>query len=276
MAEPKNDQNIAMYFVTHEGQKRGPFDLEMIEAMALAGHFPADVPICRCGTDEWVPLDSRCLPPALPSREFAIPSKKNKGAPAANILFIAVGSLVVLIIGANILNKEKPSHSGSNSFSKTEYPPPASSYTSPKATYTPSTSSYTPPKTNLPSSYTPAKSTNILPKESSDSKLYRSANGQTYRVPNSAYQRLIIKRSELDAKQRLINSNKEVVDSLSAELNRLKTTINRTSQYQVDSFNKKVKAFNDKNDQLQIQIDSFNSAVDAFNVELARCGTPVR
>ena len=277
MAEPKNDQNIALYFVTHEGQNRGPFDLEMIEAMALAEHFPADVPIRRCGTDEWVPLDSRSLPPALPSGEFAMPSKKNKGASAANILFIAVGSLVVLLIGANILKKDKPSHSGSNSFSKTEYTSLASSYTSPKATYTPSTASYTPPKTtNLPSSFKPAKSTDTLPKESSDSKLYRSANGQTYRVPNNAYQRLIIRRTELDAKQRLVKSDKEEVDSLSAELNRLKSTINRSSQYQVDSFNKKVNAYNAKNNQLQIQIDSFNSAVDNFNEELARVGTPVR
>ena len=263
MAEPKNDQNIALYFVTHEGQNRGPFDLEMIEAMALAEHFPADVPIRRCGTDEWVPLDSRSLPPALPSGEFAMPSKKNKGASAANILFIAVGSLVVLLIGANILKKDKPSHSGSNSFSKTEYTSLASSYTPPKTT-------------NLPSSFKPAKSTDTLPKESSDSKLYRSANGQTYRVPNNAYQRLIIRRTELDAKQRLVKSDKEEVDSLSAELNRLKSTINRSSQYQVDSFNKKVNAYNAKNNQLQIQIDSFNSAVDNFNEELARVGTPVR
>jgi hypothetical protein len=265
MATSKTTQSASRYYVTHQGQVRGPFDLRMIEAMALAGQFPANVPVCRVGTEEWIPLGSPLIqPPPLPNREAARPKKNYGWDSPAKISLIVVGSVVALIIGGNAINDlGKPSRTNSYSSPKTAYTPPASSYTQPKTTY--SSPSYTPPK-----------STYSSPNMSSDSTLYRDAQGRTYRVPNSAYQRLLVKKTELDAKQRSINLAQAELDSLSAEFDRLKRTIDRTSQYQIDSFNDKVNAYNTKNNQLQIQIDSFNAAVDAFNAELERVGTPIR
>jgi hypothetical protein len=264
MATPKTTQSVPRFYVTHQGQVRGPFDLEMIEAMVLAGQFPAGVPVCMVGREEWIPLASRSQPPSLPNGGTARPKKNYGWDSPANISLIVVGSVVTLIIGGNAINDlGKPSRSNSDSSPKTAYTPPASSYTPQKTTY--SSPSYTPPK-----------STYSSPNVSSDSTLYRDAQGRTYRVSNSAYQRLLVKKTELDAKQRSINLAQAELDSLNAELDRLKLTIDRTSQYQIDSFNGKVNAYNTKSNQLQNQIDSFNAAVDAFNAELERVGTPIR
>jgi hypothetical protein len=175
-----------------------------------------------------------------------------------------VSSVVALIIGGIAINDfSKSSRSNSYSSSKTTYIPPESSGTPPTTVYS-------------PPSYIPPKSTYNSSSANADSKLYRDVQGRTYRVPNSAYQRLLITKSDLDAKQRSIELAESELGSLSAEIDRRRRTIDRTSQYEIDSFNSKVNSFNVKNHQLQIQIDSFNAAVDAFNAELERVGTLIR
>jgi peptidoglycan hydrolase CwlO-like protein len=142
-----------------------------------------------------------------------------------------------------------------------------------KTTYTQPSPSYTPPKT----AYSPPKQSAYNPPgANADSTLYKDAQGRTYRVPNSAYQRLLLKKAEIDTQQRRLTLAKSEVESLGAEIERLRRTIDQTSQYEIDAFNSKVERFNSKSDQLQIQIDSFNDAVDSFNAELERVGTPIR
>ena len=257
MATLKTPQQAPPYYVTHQGQVRGPFYLQMIEAMVMAGQFPSNVPICKDGTEEWVAFGSDTQPPPLPS-EKATKTKKHyrRGSPA-NITLIVMSSVVALVIGGVAINGlSKSSRSNSYSSGKTTYIPPA----------------YTPPKTSPPS-YTPPKSTYNSSSANADSTLYRNAEGRTYRVPNSAYQRLLITKSDLDTKHRSIELAKSELGSLSAEIERRRRTIDRTSQYEIDSVNSKVNSFNLKNDRLQIQVDSFNAAVDAFNAELERVGT---
>ena len=41
------------YFVSHNGEVKGPFDLDMIEAFILSGHYPRGVRICAVDSKEW-------------------------------------------------------------------------------------------------------------------------------------------------------------------------------------------------------------------------------
>jgi len=145
-----------------------------------------------------------------------------------------------------------------------------STFTLPVAVATPSQTSYLPP------SYTPSIPIYSASGETTDSTLYRDAQGRTYRVSNSDYHRLLAKKQELDSKERLIELSEKELDSLDDEITRLRRRLDRTSQYQIDSFNRKVDTYNDERQQLQRQIDSFNRSVNAFNDELERVGTLIR
>lgn len=278
METPKTTQSAPRFYVTHQGQVRGPFDLEMIEAMVLAGQFPAGVPVCMEGTEEWIPLASRSQPSPLPNKVTAKPKKNSGWDSPTNIILITVGGCVgmaVLIMGLVHL-KNSGSRSSSSSVAAPASTSASSYYRKDQFERVPVVAAPTPPESDFDPSYTPPKSTYSSQNVSADSTLYRDAQGRTFRVPNSAYQRLLVKKSLLDIKQRAINSVKTEIDSLSAELDRIKLTLDRTSQYEIDLYNTKVNAYNTKNDRLQVQIDSFNAAVAAFNAELERVGTPIR
>ena len=105
---------------------------------------------------------------------------------------------------------------------------------------------------------------------------YVDAQGQKYSVSSTAYTRLIVKKSQLDEKEEAIKLAKVELASLKREIDGLRGTIDKTSQYQIDLFNDKVRTYNTKNSQTQIQIDYFNAAVDDFNTELIRVGTLIR
>ena len=263
MATFRTPQSNPRYYVTHEGQVRGPFDLTMIEAMVLAGQFPANLPVCKDGTEEWIPLSDQIQSAHLTDDETAKPNKNYDWDSPASISLLVVGLVVALMIGSMVIkNLSEPSRSNSHSSSKTPYKPPASTSTPPKTTY--SSSSYTP------------KTEYSTPNISPDSTLYRDAKGRTFRVPNESYQRLIAQKIQIESKQRSVKMAQAELVSLGAEIDRLSGSIGRTSQNQIDSFNDKVRAYNAKDSQIQLQEDYFNAAVNDFNAELIRVGTLIR
>jgi hypothetical protein len=69
MADPQTTQSTSLYYVNHEGKRCGPFELRMIEAMVLAGLFPASKPIRKDKTEEWISFDSQIRPSPLPYGE---------------------------------------------------------------------------------------------------------------------------------------------------------------------------------------------------------------
>ncbi|CAB5033403.1 unannotated protein [freshwater metagenome] len=242
---------------------RGPFDLTMIEAMALAGQFPANLPVCKDGTEEWIPLSCQIQPAHLMDGEMARPKKNYSWDSPASISLLVAGLVVALISGSIVIkNLSEPSRSNSYSSPKTSYSLPASTYTPPKNTY--SSTNYTP----KPEYSTP----NVSP----DSTLYRDEQGRTFRVPNSSYQRINAKKAQLETKQRSINMAQAELDFLNGEIDRLRATIDKTNQHQIDLINDKVRNFNTRNRKTQIEIDYFNAAVSDFNAELIRVGTLIR
>lgn len=262
-------QSSQRYYVNHDGQVRGPFNLQMVEVMVLAEQFPPNLFVCKEGTEEWIPLNSLNQPPylnqppRLENEEISSP-KENYGAdsPSNASLKIVASVVGLIIVGGSISILSGPSKSNSYSSAETSYKPPVSSYVPPKATY--SSSSYT--------SKTEYSSQNA----SSGSTLYNDAQGRRYRVPNTSYQQINAKKTRLEIMQRSINTAHAELDSLSAEIDHLRGSIDRTSQYQIDSFNDKVRAFNAKESRNHIQIDQFNAAVNEFNAELIRVGTLIR
>lgn len=263
MASLETDQSSLRYYVTHDGHVRGPFDLKLIEVMVLAGQFSANLSVCKDGTEEWIPLNSLIQPPHLKNEEISSPKKNYGSDSSANISMKIVASVVALIIvGTAISVFSKPTKSNSYSRAKTSYKKSPSSYNPTKATY--------------PSSSYTTKTEYSSQNASSDSTLYNDAQGRTYRIPNASYQRINAKKAQLEIKQRSINLAQSELDSLSREIDRLRGTIDKTSQYQIDLFNDRVRTYNTKNSQTQIQIDYFNAAVDDFNAELIRVGTLIR
>ena len=106
----------------------GPFSLELIEAMALSGVFPSDVPVCREGTQEWHPL-SRNNQPGQPCGPCPLTGST-----------VLIGSLVtaLLILGACLFIRSR---------SEAQRTPaqPAVAHNTNSPTPTLSTPSYTPP-----------------------------------------------------------------------------------------------------------------------------------
>ncbi len=338
---PLSDKIKAEYLVHHGGQVQGPFDLNFVEAMVMAGVYPADVRVQVVGESKIAPLNQRrgeaLLPPAPQQHEIEIevipglfgeevlfpPAQKQaepprltsrqerRGRPlpvqnhsepppsppkplSTEAKFAwgvgIAGTLVLLLIFAVV-------SSSSSSRSDISYP----STTAPdglnhaqhraldaaraasdavRAAIAESVYSPTPP----PPSYTPSASTyspsfgsssSIAPPKE-DSQIYRDASGRTYRVPNSAYYRLLTMKSALDAKQRLLDAEEAQLKSLADELDRERLYLNRSSQYSVDAFNRKVNRVNSLNDRLQSSVNDYNRDVNAFNAELERVGTLIR
>ena len=53
MRAPDSPVGTLRYFVSHNSELKGPFDLDMIEAFILSGHYPRGVRICAVGSKEW-------------------------------------------------------------------------------------------------------------------------------------------------------------------------------------------------------------------------------
>ena len=53
MSAPDSPVGPLRYLVSHNSEVKGPFDLDMIEAFILNGHYPRGVRICAVGSKEW-------------------------------------------------------------------------------------------------------------------------------------------------------------------------------------------------------------------------------
>jgi hypothetical protein len=128
------------------------------------------------------------------------------------------------------------------------------------------------PAYSSPSPYTGTTTTPSV----AGTTLYRDASGRTYRVSDADYYRLLSRRQSLDMEQRRIDARERELEDLGSQIDRMRFSLDRTSQYAVDSFNRKVREINSLSDDLEYMVSSYNRQVDAFNAELERVGTPVR
>lgn len=250
------------YFVSHHGEVKGPFDLDMIEAFILSDHYPRGVQIRAEGSNQWKShsFELKAAPPPLPQQSSQpVGSKPSGGVPKWALWGGG-------ILGAFILMKM---FSGGNSAT----PSSVSSSYAPKATPYPSGLTTLRPTTY--SNYRTYYSTPVSVATPAD-VMYRGTNGRTYSVPHVAYLRLSKERAAIDQEEAAINAiqanQKAYSDSIESE----RTYLDRTNQYEIDAFNEKIDNLNAAHAQLKQRIDIFNRSINAFNAELDRVGTPVR
>lgn len=262
------------YVVSHNGEVKGPFDLDMIEAFILSGHYPKDVRICPEGTDDWKSHAPATATPTSAPLHTA-PRSTNKPPRTLPKWPFWVGGLIVLWIIGTSSRGTRDTASASRS---SAYLPTATPYRA----YAPAASSSAP----RPSYSTPVASSGFDPfkagAEPLDSAalpsdvLYKGANGRTYRVPHSAYLRLSRQRAAIDAEEAAITAIQAKQRGLSDRLETERSFLDRTDEFEVDAFNDQINDLNTARIQLKRRIDAFNTSVDAFNAELERVGTPER
>lgn len=270
MTSSDDIQNSTRFFVSFNGEMKGPLDLEMIEAFMLSGHYPESVQIRREDSDEWTPHFVRTEASPPPIKIAQPPSRTEVGLPRKpNILtdwrLILGGVLVAFfVIKAMSTGESKPASKYSTRATPRPYKPTSGTKPAPRS------SAATAPTTKTSSSgYTAASST---PAET----IYRGANGRTYRVPHSEYPRLSRLQSALTEQKRSLDQFEGQVNAIEAQINRAKQSLDTTSQYEIDSYNEKINRYNRATEQLSRQTDAFNSDVNSFNSDLERVGTLTR
>lgn len=305
------------YLVKHDGQVQGPFEMNFIEAMIMAGVYASDVLIKEAGGDVFTPMSQGKQPerrasqiagqpprpPPIPAQNNGLrspPPLRQTNTPPVNSRSVSTGSnrarkavgwetklawgvgIVAAIIIIAVYSDITASSSSKHKANSSNYSSPPqrrvetkakvsnTGYTKPEVTSAYHPISVSPPPDPIAFSAPPA------PKPIDDSKIYRDASGRTYRVPNSAYYRLLAMKAALDPKKVALDQEESAISALGAEIDRLRLFIDRTNQFSVDQFNQKVNRFNDANKRFQPSVDDYNRDVNAFNSELARVGTLIR
>jgi hypothetical protein len=274
------------YFVHHAGEVHGPFEVSFIEAMVMAGVYARNVFVQELNSEAVMPLagvlPGGAMPPPLPGGRR---STNNSSAAATAWICSILGSGLLMLIICLVIQSRWGKDSTKTS---SPYSSSSSSSSSPYSSY-PYTSTSTPPPVTLPA-YTPPKLTlPPLPAGTYDrpsapplsvpepvvdnTKVYRDASGRSYRVSSYDYGRLQGMKSQLDVKQRAIDISEANVRLLEIELDAARAALDNTSQYQIDSFNRKVDRFNALNEELKSEVSTYNQSVRAFNSELSRVGT---
>jgi hypothetical protein len=308
--KPEQVNPQRQYHVHHEGQPQGPFDLQFIEAMVLAGVYPPSVVVQKTGSMDRVPLNKLQKPMHLGRTEdtthisfgplleiplehslfgdiagTSITEKKSANTPILEAMLawgmIVVAGIIFLGWAYTQVSATNPARASSpivfnsarvpdRSPNKVEanHEPKVGSALTPSKMAAPVRSSRDIP---FPVLQTPSSTSPI-----EDFQTYRDASGRTYRVPNSAYSRLISMKSAMERKKRDMDSEEAQLKSLSDQLDKDGRFLDRTSQHSVDGFNRRVEQLNSANDTLQFLVDDYNRDVNAFNAELERVGTPIR
>jgi hypothetical protein len=252
----------ARYFVSHNGEVKGPFDLDMIEAFILSGHYPHGVQICAQDSNQWKShsFEVKAAPPPLPQQSSQpVGSKPSGGVPKWALWGGG-------ILGVYILMKM---FSGGDSAT----PSSVSSSYAPKAT--PYPYGLTTPRPTLYPTYRTYYSTPVSVATPAD-VIYRDTNGRTFNVPHNDYLRLTKQRDAIDQEEAAITAIQAKEKAYSDSLESERIYLDRTNQYEIDAFNEKVDNLNAAHAQLRQRIKMFNRSIDAFNAELERVGTPVR
>jgi hypothetical protein len=267
--------------VSQNGEIKGPFDLDMIEAFILSGHYPKNIQICAEGSNQWRSHSPTVETPHA-ARPTAATASPVTASPSGGIAKwkIVLGALV----GLWILGKMLGGGSTATPAKSTRTTPAATPYSF--ATSTNSTLSATPFSTSFtlapasfprpashstPRTYYPPPAAAATPAN----VLYTGANGRTYSVPHSDYLRLSRQKEALDQEDVVVTAVQTRLDAEQASLEQQRAYLDRTNQYEIDDFNQKINAFNTKKSQVGRQIATFNGHVDSFNAELARVGTLV-
>jgi hypothetical protein len=243
------------FFVSFNGEVKGPFDLELIDAFILSGHYPEVVQIRGVDSDEWKPHSViETTTPAPVTKQS--PPRPEKNANIFTDWRLILGGVVVafFVFKGMSSGESKPT---SRYSSNTPRP-----YQSTPSTALPSTGS------------SQSKSRYVAPPATPADTLYKGADGRTYRVPHSEYPRLSRMKSALTEQKTSLDQFESQANALEAQITRDKELLDRTNQSQIDSYNQKIDRYNRTSEQLKSHIDSFNSGVNAFNAELKRVGTP--
>ena len=141
---------------------------------------------------------------------------------------------------------------------------------------------YTPNQPTAPSKPTPKprkRTTYKTPRATLppvDTRVYRDAHGNTYRVSNSDYLRLQSMKLSLSGKELGLSSEKSRLNTLAIDVDLSRTRLDRTSQYEIDEFNQKVRDVNAMSRRVQSLVNDYNRDVNSFNRELERVGTLIR
>lgn len=240
------------YLVSQNGDITGPFDLDMIEAFILSGHYPKSVQICAEGSNQWRSHSPTVEVPHVARPDAATPAPVTP-KPSGGIATwkIVLGALVGLWILAAIFGAGR--------------------------TTTPAKSiSYTPVATRRSAIYSPPPYSPLAAVSSPANVLYAGADGHTYSVPHGDYVRLSRQKEALDQEDAVVSEAQARLKVEQTSLERQSAYLDRTNQYEVDDFNRKIDTLNTKKSRAGRQIATFNDHVNSFNAELARVGTLVR
>lgn len=279
MGDPRS--NPLRYFVSNNGETKGPFNLDLIDAFILSGHYPEEVRIRGEGSNEWkehAPVVDMAAPTVQPdSPRFAarIPKWLFWVGGGIGLWFtvkflIEAGNSQALSRSASVQSPSTSHRSGYSTPSSTPY---VTLTESERSKYVQKARGY-----GLSSSTglgTPSSSLASTPTtaETPADVIYKGANGKTYRVPHSDYLRLSKQRADIDEEDAAITSLQAKQKTYSDNIELERAYLDRTSQYQIDGFNQKIDRLNLAHAKLKQRIDAFNRSIDAFNAELERVGT---
>jgi hypothetical protein len=73
-----------------------------------------------------------------------------------------------------------------------------------------------------------------------------------------------------------LSSEKSRLNTLAIDVDLSRTRLDRTSQYEIDEFNQKVRDVNAMSRRVQSLVNDYNRDVNSFNRELERVGTLIR
>lgn len=294
------------YYVSSRGTVHGPLKLPLIEALVQGGEFSPDIQICEEGRNSWSPL-------GLPSHATGHPVNVAPMAKKKLLVWPVTGGLILFIVLLLIGVSSKPSEKQveTQEETTTDYSPPKSPAPAPYRPSTPSSldlpSSSSSSRSSSADSYrfspqaapqffsseTPSSygssgkgtfsgndtSTPSTPQASPSPKedmVFTDADGRVYSVPQYAYDRLYMKRLLIETRRKKLDEDADRHQTMAEDIERSRKLIDRSSQYSVDQFNRKVDRYNAANSEYQRQLDSLNVEIDEFNSELQRVGKLIR
>jgi hypothetical protein len=268
------DEPAVRYYVTHEGELRGPFDLSLIEAMILANQYPVHIPVCKEGEETWERLPQRSSVNRSPS---GTASDEISGETIALIIAGGIVALIFLIILVRDISK-----SGTGNFVSTGITPTAASaYATPSAPAAPPDSSLPTTAPSIPVDSSSDSSSPLRPlppaspPENSDTEIVRDVDGQKYRISISEYDKIVAEQQRLDGESKKLDVQQKALNALSDEIEQERSSLDNTDTSAVDAFNQEVARYNGKKDFLQMQMNIYNQNVETSNSALKRLGTPV-
>jgi hypothetical protein len=275
---PPNSPRIdptARYYVTHEGELRGPFDLSLIEAMVLANQFPAQIPVCKEGEETWGRLPQQS---SANRSSSSTPSDEMSGETIGLIIAGGIVALIFLIILVRDISKNGTNHSVSTIITPTTTPdyvapsiPPA-----PPDNSLPTTAPSIPVDSSAESSSPLRPFPPASPPEQTDTTIVRDVDGQKYSILTSEYDKIVAEQQRLDRESKRLDVLQKELSEYSDEIEQQRSSLDNTDASAVDSFNQAVARYNGKKDFLQMQMKIYNQNVETSNGALKRLGTPVQ